>query len=509
MKIREALRLKSLGMKHSQIANSGTLNLARSTVIELLQRCENHSLTYLDTKELSDSELEAILYPRKGTAAANRRTELNEAAWLKRIHETGLDRRSIWEEYIAEHPDGISYGQFCRRLKEFEGLSTSALSYPKQRKPGLVMETDWAGDTLAIVFDADTNSMTKVHFFVASIGISQKIFAYATPDEKAACWIQAHSKALEFYGAVPAIVTPDNAKTAVVKSNRYEPQKSPVYQMWVEHYGVAIHPARVRKPKDKDRVEANVNIVVQKILPKLASQIFYDFESLNAQILVFLEKLNKKPYQKRPGNRTDMFNAIDLPAMKPLPTTAFEVRIVKEVAVSRNGYHVSFESHMYSAPYQLAGQTVRLVASSSTVELLYDNKRVALHPRHYGDVQYYSTDPNHMPEHHQAQFEMDTMNGFQYRAWAKSIGPYTLKVIEYHLAQHDIEEQVYPTCMGIMRLATKQSPFVVEMVMKQAVDHRIYTYHAIKTMLDARIQDIDKSRTAHENIRGADYYKEF
>lgn len=101
------------------------------------------------------------------------------------------------------------------------------------------------------------------------------------------------------------------------------------------------------------------------------------------------------------------------------------------------------------------------------------------------------------------------MNGFKYRAWAKSIGPYTLKVIEYHLDRHEIEEQIYPTCMGIMRLATKQSPFLTEMVMKQAVDNRAYTYHAIKRFLEARIHEIDKSRTAHENIRGADYYKEF
>lgn len=508
MKVRETLRLRSLGLNNTQIAASGTIGLARSTIIELLKRCDNLGLCYENAKDLSDSELENMLYPRKEAAAAKRRVSLNEATWLNRIQITGMDRRSAWEEYIAENPDGISYGQFCRRIKQHEGLKISSLSYPKQRKPGLVMETDWAGSTLAIVFDTDSNTMTKAHFFVASLGVSQKVFLYATPNETEAYWIKAHTEAVAFYGATPTIVIPDNTKTAVLSPHRYEPQKTPIFQMWAEHYGIAIHPARVKKPKDKDRAEANVNIFEQKFKPKLAGQIFYDFESLNAELLVLLEKFNKKSYQKRPGNRTDVFKNIDLPVMRPLPTIAFEARIVKDVTVSRNGYHVYFESHMYSAPYQLAGQKVRLVASSSTIELLYDNKRVALHPRHYGEVQYYSTDPNHMPENHQAQLKMDTMNGFKYRAWARSIGPYTLKVIEYHLDRHKIEEQVYPTCMGIMNLATKHSPFVTEIVMKQVVENRAYTYHAIKKFLEARVQEVEKSRTAHENIRGADYYKE-
>lgn len=507
MKIREALRLKEAGLSHSQIASSGTVGVARSTLIELFKRCNGISMNYERAKDLSDSELEALLYPRK-FAATKQRVPLNEEAWLLRTKTSGLDRQSVWEEYIREHPGGLSYAHFCRRLRDHDARKHNRLDYPKTRKPGEIMETDWCGTTLRIVFDRDRNALQTVHFFVAALGFSQKYFVYACPDEKQASWIEAHTKALEYYGAVPRIIKPDNTKTAITKPDRYEPQKNPVFALWASYYGVAIVPARVAKPKDKDRAEDVAGTATMKILPKLKNQLFFDFNELNRIIQIEVEKLNKKTYQRRPQSRAEICLDVDLPTMRPLPTHPFYMPEIKWARVSRNGYHVHFDGHQYSAPYQLAGQRVMLAASSTTVELLYDNKRVACHRRCYSMKQIYVTERSHMPEKHQTQDIADAMNGNKYRSWAQSIGPSTKHVIDDLLNRYAVEEQSYQPCMGILRLADRYSPFLLEKACQQAIESGVIGYKYIKHQLEMMASQLDETRTTHANIRGATYYKE-
>lgn len=505
MKIREALRLKASGLSNKQIAASGTVQCARSTLIELFKRCEHAGMDYERAKDLTDHELETRLYPRKH-AATRPLVELNETRWLLRYESSGLDRQSVWEEYIRENPGGLSYAHFCRRLREHKARTSPDLDYPKQRKPGEVMETDWCGDKLDVVYEQQRR--VQAHVFVAVMGFSQKLFAYAYPDEKQASWVNAHTKALEFFGAVPRIVKPDNTKTAINKAHRYEPKRNPVFSEWAAHYSVAIVPARAGKPKDKDRAEDGVGIFTRKIMPKLREQLFFDFQALNDFIRHEVDKFNKKAYQRRPGNRTAIFQEVDLPAMRALPAHPFSLRDLLWVKVSRNGYHVHFDGHLYSAPFQLAGQKVLLSATSTTVELFYDNKRVACHKRCHKISKYYVTDIEHMPEKHRAQSVADAMNGAKYRAWAKSIGPSTLKVIQTLLMRESVEEQSYQVCMGILRMADKYSPFQLERACRAAYQAEAISYHAIKHCLEEDQKMRKENVNDHENIRGAAYYKE-
>ncbi len=503
MKIREALRLKETGLSNAQIVNSGTVQCARSTLIELFKRCTHAGIDYERAKDLSDHELEAILYPRKH-AATRPAVAINEEQWLLRIKTSGLDRQSVWEEYIQQNPDGVSYAHFCRRLRDYEALTSPNLDYPKQRKPGEIMETDWCGNKLEIVYKQQ--HLVQAHFFVAVMGFSQKLFAYACPDEKQGSWINAHTKALEYFGAVPRIIKPDNTKTAISQSHRYEPKRNPIFSEWAAYYGVAIVPARVGKPKDKDRVENGAGIFTQKIMPKLRNQLFFDFNALNEFIGHEVEKINKKAYQRRPGNRSAIFQEVDFPAMRPLPAHPFSVREILWVKVSRNGYHVHFDGHQYSAPFHFAGHKLLLSATSTTVELFYDNKRVACHQRCYSIHRHYVTDIEHMPPKHRAQYLVDAMDGNKYRFWAKSVGPSTLHVISKLLEQYAIEEQVYQTCMGILRLADKYSPYYLEKACTTACQAGAFSYHAIKYYVEEEAKTRNELVKIHENIRGASYY---
>ena len=50
------------------------------------------------------------------------------------------------------------------------------------------------------------------------------------------------------------------------KAHRYEPDINPSYRDLAEHYGVAVVPARARKPRDKAKAEVGVQVVERWIL---------------------------------------------------------------------------------------------------------------------------------------------------------------------------------------------------------------------------------------------------
>lgn len=221
-----------------------------------------------------------------------------------------------------------------------------------------------------------------------------------------------------------------------------------------------------------------------------------------------MDAFNRKPYQSRPGSREKIFREVDLPAMRPLPANRFSSPKVQWVSISKNDYHVTFDKHQYSAPYQLAGQKVLLVATNMTVELVYDNKRIALHQRSYSPSEIYVTDPLHMPQNHLAQAEIDAMTVEKYLNWGAKIGPRTKQLVDNILSGVAIPEQEFANCMGILRLADKYSPFLLEKAAEKAVALGVTRYKQIRKLLDEISQKIWDTQTVndHENIRGAKYY---
>ena len=73
-------------------------------------------------------------------------------------------------------------------------------------------------------------------------------------------------------------------KTGVTHPCRYEPDLNPTYQDLAEHYGTAVIPARVAKPKDKAKVESAVLIAERWILAALRNFTFFSLAELNQAI---------------------------------------------------------------------------------------------------------------------------------------------------------------------------------------------------------------------------------
>ena len=222
----------------------------------------------------------------------------------KELRKTGVTRQLMWEEYIAQHPDGIKRSQFnehynrwCRKVNPVMHIS---------HKAGDKMYVDYAGKTLQIV-DKESGEVQQVQFFVAILGASQYTYAEASLSQGKEDFIASVENAMQFFGGVPAAIVPDNLKSAVTKSNSYEPTLNETFLDFAEHYGTTILPARAYKPRDKSIVEGAVKILYTRVYSVLRDKIFSSLKEINIAIREALEAHNSVKLSGRPYSRLGVY----------------------------------------------------------------------------------------------------------------------------------------------------------------------------------------------------------
>src|SRR6478735_1669751 len=265
-RVREILRLKhACGSSDRAIARS--LGIARSTVALTLERLAAAGLAWPLPETLSERVLEAMLYAgRSSKQGFRRKAEPDWAHVHRELRRPGVTLMLLWEEYRAAEPGGYSYSRWCELYRAWEGRLSPTM---RQAHPaGERLFVDYAGQTVEIV-DGRTGEVREAQVFVAAMGASSYTYAEATWTQSLPDWIGSHTRALAFMGGVPAQLVPDNPKVGVERANWYEPGLNRTYLDMAAHYGTAILPTRVRKPRDKAKVEVAVLVVERWILARL------------------------------------------------------------------------------------------------------------------------------------------------------------------------------------------------------------------------------------------------
>lgn len=321
-KIREALRLKwNLGIDERQIAKS--CNISRSTLWEYLRRAKDAGLSWPLPEGLDDATLEVLLFrgdPKRGVKRP-------EPDWQETHRERklkGVTLLLLWKEYIAQYPEGYGYVTFTTKYREWRSGLDATLR--QDHKAGERLFVDYAGVSLPIS-DPQSGEVRQGQVFVATLGASNYTYAEATWSQGLADWLGSHRRALEFFGGVPEIIVPDNLKTGVRTPCYFEPELNRAYAEFAAHYGVAIIPARVRKPRDKAKVESGVQVVERWLLAPLRHRNFFSRYEANEALRKLLAELNDRPFQKLPGSRSSAFDAVlseareelDKPQLRALP----------------------------------------------------------------------------------------------------------------------------------------------------------------------------------------------
>lgn len=446
--VREVLRLK-LELHHRDREIARSVKVARSTVQDYVKRAQRAGLTWPLPPDLSDPQLEALLFRQREQPKSDRRLQPDWAHIDRELHRKGVTRFLLWEEYRRQHPNGMQYATFTthyRRWKVAAGLSMRQI-----HNAGEKLFVDYAGLTLAIT-DPGTGVVHPGQVFVATLGASDYTYVEVTRSQTSEDWLGSHIRALTFFGGVPEIIVPDNLKAGVSHASRYEPELNRAYAEFAEHYGVAIIPARVRKPKDKALVEVHVQIVERRLLAPLRDRIFFSLAEANQALAEPLRALNTQPFQKRPGSRFELFTTLDQPVLRSLPTLPFEVARWKRTTVGLD-YHVEVEGHHYSVPYRHAKASVDLRLTPALVEVFRDSLRIAVHRRVLNPA---LTDPrqttvqDHRPVAHQ---EYGDQSAHELLERAEGLGRGTVRMIERLLAAGRHPTQGVRAGLGLFKLA--------------------------------------------------------
>jgi hypothetical protein len=317
-----------------------------------------------------------------------------------------------------------------------------------------------------------------------------------------------HVHAFEWYNGIPRLIVPDNTKTAITKPNYYDPVLNRAYCDLAKHYSVGILPARVKKPRDKAVVEESVSWIETWLLEWLRDGRYFSFAELNAEIKKRMIELSARDYQKRPGSRQSVFEALDKPALRPLPACRYEhaTYVLRRVP---DNYHVEYENFYYSVPHTLFKQQVAVRATLSIIEIISQNgERVCLHARHFSGKKYVTRE-EHMPEKHRRQLEFDRRDGNSYRSWAKTIGKDTSAVIDSLLSAQAVEETAYRSCMGVMQMGNRFGKDELEAVCGKAIAMGSVTYTTIKRLMNSlpEISVISEPTQVHENLRNPSEFR--
>jgi len=503
-KIKEVLRLKfECGLSNRKIAFA--CGISRPTVSEYLRRTEEANLNWPLPDALDDTRLELLLFPPPPDLPAQARGVPDWSYIHNELKAKHVTLFLLWQEYRAAHPDGYQYSWFCDHFRNWQGRLDRVMR--QDHRAGEKLFVDYAGRTVPVI-DRTTGEINEAQIFVAVMGASNYTYAEATWSQTLPDWIGSHTRAFAFLGGVPEVVVPDNLKSGVKKAHRYEPDLNPTYQDMASHYGVAVVPARARKPRDKAKVEGGVLIVERWILAVLRHQQHFSLGQLNAAIRELLESLNQRPFRKLPGCRKDQFEQLDKPALRPLPTEPYIYAEWKKARVHID-YHVAVDGHYYSVPHNLVKREVELRITRNTIECFYRGNRVASHPRSNQKGRH-TTAIAHMPESHRHAGEWTPS---RLTARAAKTGPATEKLILAALGARQHPQQAYRSCLGILRLGKSYGDTRLEAACQRALMLGSYRYKSIESILKHRLdeQPLEVQQELplpedHANIRGATYY---
>jgi transposase len=505
-KIKEVLRLKyEVGLGQRQIARSCSIGLG--TVNDYLVRAERAGIRWPLPKGWEEPEVEAALF---GAEPVQVREPERAAPDFAAIHQQRQTQRFVtlqllWQEYREANPDSYGYSRFCELYQRWRGKQDVVLR--QEYKAGEKLFVDWAGPTIPI-YSRTGGPTEEAHLFVAVLGASSYTYAEATRDEQMINWLTAHMRAFEFFGGLPKLIVPDNAKTGVTRACRYDPDLNPTYQQMAMHYGVGVVPARPYKPRDKAKVESGVLVVERWIMAALRNRRFFEIEELNQAIRELLVKLNERPFRKRPGSRKSLFETLDKSALSPLPGERFDLSEWAKARVNID-YHVAFDGNYYSVPYNLVHELVEIRSLPTTVEIFHKGRRVASHLRSRGAGQLV-TNAEHRPRSHREHLEWTPSRMVN---WARTIGPNTARLLERIMEDKPHPEMGYRGCLGIIRLAKKYTPERTEAAAERALLSGACRYKSVESILrnslDRQPLELPPNLTpppGHDNIRGAAYF---
>ena len=472
--------------------------MARRSVAQTLERFAASGLDWAQARDLDDEALEAALYPPKRDVPEN---DVDWAGVEEELADRGVTLFLLWQEWRETHPEGMSYPTWCRRFQEARPCQDVTMR--QNRVPGERLFVDYAGMTVPLMMGGKKH---EAQLFVATMGVSGRLYVEATLTQKVEDWCACHVRCFEDMGCVPRIVVPDNLKAAVIRTSSHEPVLNETYADLLEHYDTEALPARKRRPRDKALVENGVLHSYRRVLAPLRHHVFHDLAALNREIRILVDEVNARPYADRSGEtRNSRFESIDRPAMKPLPATRWQLTRWRKNKVHPD-YHIAVDRHLYSVPWHYVGKQVDVRLRGPAIDVFLRGRKIAGHLR--GDTGGVTTIKEHRPLNHQRAGIEETRERLEDQA--REIGPHVHAFITAVMKRTNNPELGFRSCYGVLRLARGHDPERFDGACRYAMDLGTRSWRGLNTILstNADFADAEPESVAidHANIRGPEAY---
>lgn len=456
--IQEIRRLKELG--HTKKKISKILGMDRGTIMR-----------YWNLKE----------------SVPNSPSWVNNIDWsyVKGEAKKGVPRKILYEEQ-KELADLPSYQAFCQYLRNHGESKQPEVVIRQQRNPGESIEVDYSGDGREIVFPS-TGEICNTELFVGTLSYSGHIYAEFTLSQKLEDFIMAHVHMFTWFGGVSKYIIPDNCKTAVTKTHKYDPLINPTYLDMCKHYEITVDPADPVSPRHKPNVEKAVGYIQSDFLARTRNKTYSSMMELNRDLKHWLRERNDRPIQGR-GQSRNHFLEKERPMLSSLPGSPYEIYYFKKAKIHPD-CHFQHNKNYYSVPHRFVGKEVDLKFNSKMVHAYVDCERVVSHPIMAG-AYHYSTNTEHFPE---KKYVDTNYHLEQARKRSISAGINVSIFIERLIKESKYPLKILRKVQGIMALQRKFSKEALDYGCEQALLYNRLNYDHVKRFANNYKKDKDQA----------------
>jgi transposase len=506
--VKQIFQLHQQGVGIKRIAS--ILNISKNTVKSYLRKADQINAPD-EIVTISNPILEDYFKPVSSQEKANYQEFLGRAEYyaqeLANRKKSHVTRLVLWEEDYQAGLIHLKYSRFCHHLQRY--LKSKHPSMVMLHQPGDKMFIDFAGDKLHYI-DRDTGKSVPVEVLLITLGYSNYTLAIGLPSQAKEHFIEGLVRLITELGGVTSAVVPDNFKSAVTASDRYDPLINESFLDMVNYYGMVVLPARPAKPKDKAKVEVHVNVVYQKAYSRMRNMTFYSLEELNGALMEKVKDLNDSIMQDYGVSRRVLMERDERQTFKPLPKEPYCLIRQLRPTVLQNG-HVKIKSigKYLSVPYHLIGQKVTVLLSNGIARIYYDRECVATHILTKGGL--YITKADHLSSTHQEY--LNNLSPEILKQKALTIGAEAETLIAAVLAGAQHPEQAYKTCQGIMALQFKCDRKKFLLCCKTAVANNLISLRYMRHLVCSPYVTLNEERRVqaslplHQNIRGPENYQ--
>lgn len=468
---RQVLARMRQGDSDRDIARSKTMG--RKKIAQVRETAQQQG--WLDpATPLPDDAALAAVFARKESLPSTCVSTLEP--WRAQIAQwfaSGVQGTTIHATLRRNHGYAGSYSSVHRFLRQLAAEQPPDVPLRLEFAPAEAAQIDFgAGPTIT---DAHTGEVFKTWFFVMTLCFSRHQYAEFVLDQTVATWLVCHRRAFEWFGGVPGRLIIDNAKCAIIRASRHDPEVQRAYAQAAEGYGFKIDPCPPYDPQKKGIVESGVKYIKGSFVPLREFRSLTDANTqLHGWIMAEAGNRLHGTTKEQPLQR---FTEVEQALLARLPHVPPELASWAKVKVHRDA-HVQYEHNFYSVPFRLAGQSLWLQATAAMVTLYREHEAVATHVRATGRGMR-RTVVDHLPDAAAAWQLRDTQ-------WclreAERIGPACHALV--HALFGDTVLVRLRAVQGVLRLKDKYGAIRLEAACSRANHYGTPSYKAVKAILD-------------------------